>query len=383
MIYQVMPALSQDEFKTLRDDIEARGVLIPVEYDEDGNILDGHHRVKACEELGITEWPRFVRKGLSEEEKRVHARQLNLARRHLNQSQKRDLIADQLKDTPEKSNRQIAASLGVDDKTVGAVRTDLVNGAEIPHHDTVIGRDGVKQPRRKPMRTALIPEASNMKEQVAVVKEHKAAKTAERHQERIVKIAEIANDNTKLDTSRRFPVIYADPPWKYDYAESESRAIENQYPTMDIGDICALPVNELASDDAVLFMWATAPKLREAFAVIDAWGFNYKTCAIWDKQKMGMGYYFRVQHELLMIATRGAIPAPLPDARERSVLSIPYSKHSAKPHEFYGIIEKMYPGLPKVELFCRTPQPGWSVWGNQSAPKAPDFVPSFLTAEAA
>lgn len=208
--------------------------------------------------------------------------------------------------------------------------------------------------------------ARGEKEILEAAKEIKAKKTAEKRQQRVAKIVSIANDNAPIDTSKKYNVIYADPPWRYDYAETETRAIENQYPTMDIDDICALPVGDIAADDSILLMWGTAPKLREAFQVIDAWGFTYKTCAIWDKQKIGMGYYFRVQHEILMIATRGNLPVPVPDARERSVISIPYSKHSAKPHEFYGIIEKMYPEFPKIELFCRSPQPGWDVWGNQS-----------------
>jgi ParB-like chromosome segregation protein Spo0J len=122
MNYQVMPDLSPQDYEALKNDIAHRGVLIPVEYDEHGNVLDGYHRLRACKELGLSAWPKFIRKGLSEEEKREHARQLNLARRHLNQEQKRQLIKDQLKDTPHRSNRQIAGGLGVDHKTVSAAR---------------------------------------------------------------------------------------------------------------------------------------------------------------------------------------------------------------------------------------------------------------------
>lgn len=89
MSYQVLPPLSEDDYGALKADIAARGVLVPVEYDETGTILDGHHRVRACAEIGLTEWPRLVRMGLSESEKRRHARQLNLARRHLDTAAKR------------------------------------------------------------------------------------------------------------------------------------------------------------------------------------------------------------------------------------------------------------------------------------------------------
>lgn len=147
--YQLLPDHTGDDYAALKADIKARGPQVPVEYDEAGNILDGHHRVKACMELGITDWPRVVRAGLTEEQKRVHVRQLNLARRHLNHAQKRDLIAAQLKDTPEKSNRQIAAGLQVDHKTVQAVRRDVEATGEIPQLSKTIGADGKARPKPK------------------------------------------------------------------------------------------------------------------------------------------------------------------------------------------------------------------------------------------
>lgn len=148
--YQLLPDLLSDDFAALMADIKARGVLVPVEYDEHGEILDGHHRVRACEELGIIDWPRVVRAGLTEDGKRLHARQLNLARRHLNHAQKRALISDQLRDTPEKSNRQIAAGLGVSPTTVTTIRANLEKEGMVSKLDTVVGKDGIKQPARKP-----------------------------------------------------------------------------------------------------------------------------------------------------------------------------------------------------------------------------------------
>lgn len=198
----------------------------------------------------------------------------------------------------------------------------------------------------------------------------RAAKAEIAREARVAKINEIANDNAPLNLTQRYPVIYADPPWRYEHSETNSRAIENQYPTMSLDEICALPVAELATEDAILFMWTTAPKLEESMRVIREWGFNYRSCAIWDKQKIGMGYYFRIQHEILMIATRGSIPTPEPANRPRSVLSVASGKHSAKPHDYYDIINAMYPEFPKIELFCRSPQPGWAVWGNQSGSEA-------------
>ncbi len=192
-----------------------------------------------------------------------------------------------------------------------------------------------------------------------------------RRQERFVKLGEIARGNVPLRTgatAAHYPVIYADPPWRYEHVETESRAIENQYPTMDLDAICALKIADLATPDAVLFLWATSPKLHEAMRVLDAWGFTYRTSMVWVKDKQGMGYYARQRHELLLVATRGSPPTPAPADRPDSVIEAPRSEHSVKPALFAEAIERMYPALPKIELFVRgAARDGWGTWGNEAA----------------
>lgn len=216
----------------------------------------------------------------------------------------------------------------------------------------------------KLLRTPNIDDLSE-KEIVDRYNEIRSERTAERRKEQTRKIEEIAAGNADLDLSQRYPVIYADPPWKYEHSASSSRDIENHYPTMDLQAICDLQIADLAAPDAILFLWTTSPKLEEAMQVIAAWGFRYKTCAVWDKQKIGMGYYFRQNHELLLVATRGSIPTPEPENRPGSIFTYPRGKHSAKPPDFYQVIEAMYPELSKIELFCRSPRQGWAAWGNQ------------------
>jgi N6-adenosine-specific RNA methylase IME4 len=139
---------------------------------------------------------------------------------------------------------------------------------------------------------------------------------------------------------------------------------------MALEEICALPVASLASDDALLFMWATAPKLAECMKVIEAWGFQYRTCAVWDKEIIGTGYYFRNQHELLLVAKRGNIPHPAAGTQSSSVYRERRTDHSVKPTFFHGMIERLYPELPKIELFARQSRPGWAAWGNKAATAA-------------
>jgi len=165
---------------------------------------------------------------------------------------------------------------------------------------------------------------------------------------------------------KKYQLIYIDPPWKYDFSRSKRREIENQYPTMDLEEIKALPIGELAEDDSVIFLWATSPKLEEAIQVINAYGFKYVTSAVWDKIKIGMGYYFRSRHEHILVGKKGALPVPDPKNRPDSVIEIPRGKHSKKPTEFYEILENMYPKATKIEIFSRIKREGWDVWGFEA-----------------
>ena len=196
-------------------------------------------------------------------------------------------------------------------------------------------------------------------------KEIRQAKTEKRRSERLEKIIEIADSSLPLE-GKKYPLILADPPWSYDYSSTDNREIENHYPTMPLNEICELPVTDKAMDDCILFLWATSPKLEESLQVINAWGFKYTTNFVWVKDKIGMGYYGRQQHELLLIAKRGAVPVPPPANRPSSVVKANRLEHSQKPDCFYEIIEEMYPTLPKIELFARNGREGWDRWGNQA-----------------
>lgn len=196
----------------------------------------------------------------------------------------------------------------------------------------------------------------------SIAKQHIQVKRDER-------IAEIvAQGTTELNEAPAlFNVVYADPPWRYEHSISDSRAIENQYPTMLLEEICALPVASIITNPAILFLWATSPKLDEAMTVLKAWGFIYKTCMVWDKERIGMGYYARQQHELLLIGTCGDMPTPPPSERPASVIRERRSEtHSQKPTLFRDLITRMYPDFHKVELFAREETEGWYGWGYES-----------------
>ncbi len=166
-----------------------------------------------------------------------------------------------------------------------------------------------------------------------------------------------------VNSGRQFRTIYADPPWPYSNTAARGAA-ENHYRTMTLEDIRGEVVKDLVEADAHLHLWTTNAFLREAFDVIRAWGFKYKSCLIWTKPQLGMGNYWRVSHEYLLLGVRGHLPF-----RNRTVRSWQTARrtaHSRKPFLFRGLIEQVSPG-PYLELYGREEQPNseWTVYGNQ------------------
>lgn len=167
--------------------------------------------------------------------------------------------------------------------------------------------------------------------------------------------------------NKKYQVIYADPPWQYRHCASDNRKIENHYETMSEQSIKDLVIP--ADENCVLFMWVTAPKVAEAVDLIRAWGFDYRSCLVWDKEIMGLGYWSRVQHELIFVAVKGKISPPSPSLRISSMIRIKRASHSDKPDYFKSMIEKWYPKENKLEMFCREHTPlfksNWDRWGNE------------------
>jgi N6-adenosine-specific RNA methylase IME4 len=179
-----------------------------------------------------------------------------------------------------------------------------------------------------------------------------------------------------LPLDRKYPVIYADPATRFE-AGFSGRSIENHYPTETIEDWCKLPVRDLALDHSRLFVWTTIPQLaRTIELLLPAWGFTYASSCCWDKtspdheRESATGYWFRNQHEILLLATRGSPALPMPADVPVSMHRERKSEHSAKPDFYREMIERMTPGLPRIELFARSRREGWAAWGNQASPAA-------------
>lgn len=172
------------------------------------------------------------------------------------------------------------------------------------------------------------------------------------------------------DTRRgRFAVIYADPPWGYRTWSAGGR--QAPYPTLPTADICALPVRELAAEDCALFLWTTYPFLPDALAVVQAWGFRFRTVAFtWVKLNpsgrgyaFGLGYWTRANPEVCLLATRGR-PARADKGVPNLIVS-PRREHSRKPDEARERIVALCGDVPRVELFARERADGWDAWGDE------------------
>lgn len=159
----------------------------------------------------------------------------------------------------------------------------------------------------------------------------------------------------------RFGTVYADPPWRYENRASRGAA-EDHYPTMSVDEIAALPVGPLAAADSHLHLWTTNAFLADAMRVMAAWGFAFKSVFVWAKPQLGMGNYWRVSHEFLLLGTRGR--GRFRDRGQPSWRMFGRARHSAKPAAVRRLIERVSPG-PYLELFARTPARGWVAWGNE------------------
>ena len=164
-----------------------------------------------------------------------------------------------------------------------------------------------------------------------------------------------------IEAGQRFGTIYADPPWAYENQATRA-ATGNHYPTMTPAEIAALPIAQLAADQAHLHLWTTHSFVYETKEIIEAWGFTYKSQLVWIKPQIGLGNYWRTAHETLILGVKGNVS--FADHSFRSWIQAERTQHSEKPQHIRGMIEKVSPA-PRLELFARKAYPGWSAWGNE------------------
>ena len=298
--------------------------------------------------LGLLKTGGWMKVGAGFDDVNAFVRSLRLDKFKILVEQRKEFVERVKALQPEVSNRAIADALGVGHQTIG--RDAGPNGP----------RDARKAKENEKAGGPNGPAgAADGRRDAARIIQRDTRE--ERRDEKLRSIGAAAALNGL------YSVLYADPPWKDDFGMS-SRGVENHYPVMDLDEIKALPVSEIATPDAVLYLWALPHMTPKALAVMTAWGFDYRTHMVWGKEdeKIGIGKWCRNQHELLLIGRRGSFPPPPELARSPSLIIAPRGEHSEKPAIFAELIERWYPEAPKIELFRRgLPRPGWAAWGNE------------------
>jgi N6-adenosine-specific RNA methylase IME4 len=365
--YNLIPPLSPEELSSLEASLKHEGCRDPLVV-WNNTIIDGHHRYAICikhnisfniiekteleTELDVKLWMinnQFSRRNLPTETRLALAyrfKELEAQKAKERQGARNDLVESDTniaqlvgKSEPSESENRGRGTLGEIAKRAGV------------SHTTAEQYDAIQR--------------KGTEEQKAEVAEGKSS--IKKVYTQIQKAERLEKNKATEWPKGKYRVIYADPPWQYgdERAGGNHGGAVDHYNTMGINELKNMPIVSLAEDNAVLFLWATAPLLPEALELINAWGFKYKTNFIWDKVKHNMGHYNSVRHELLLIATKGSCT---PDNVELfdSVQSIERTdRHSEKPEEFRKIIETLYIYGNKLELFARKSVEGWEVFGNE------------------
>jgi N6-adenosine-specific RNA methylase IME4/ParB-like chromosome segregation protein Spo0J len=394
-----MRALRAEKVAEIAESIRARGrVLQPIVVRPRGRdtfwLVAGWHRLEAVRELGHETIPAVILDGLDADAALIIEIDENLMRAELSPAERamhvgrrkelyeklhpetkptkaggpgraKALVANVGDDIAERFTKEAAKRTGKSERTIQreaerankvTVLTDIV-GTSLDEGDELDALAKLPEAEQRKL-------ARRAKTGEKVTARHIAKKL--RRDERERELADATRAAAESLGRKVYGVIYADPPWSFKVYNADSgldSAADAHYPCMETEAIKALRVP--AADNCVLFLWSTAPHLPEALDVMGAWGFGYRTHLIWKKDKTGLGYWLRNQHEVLLIGVRGDVPSPAPGDRFSSVVEAPRTAHSVKPDVIAEMIERMFPNMPRVELFARKARPTWDAWGNE------------------
>jgi len=349
----LFPLLEGPEFEELKADIAVHGLLEAIWLHPDGSIIDGRNRHRACIETETRPEFRTWDDGRSLVSFVVS---MNLHRRHLSSSQRAAISLDVLPMLEEEA------------KARQGTRTDISQTFD----ESERGRSDEHAAALFQTNRQYVSDAKVLKDQAPDLLDEVRAGSKSIPQARRELTRRQKQDPPPFP-SDKYRVIYADPPWEYGNSgiigESDHYGhVERHYPSMGLSEICGMgqDIRDLADTDAVLFLWAPSPLLEDAFKVIRAWGFEYKTSFVWDKVRHNFGHYNSVRHEFLLVCTRGSCT---PDHLKLydSVQTIERSGvHSEKPEELRNIIDDLYQYGRRIELFARCGVENWDHWGNEA-----------------
>jgi N6-adenosine-specific RNA methylase IME4/ParB-like chromosome segregation protein Spo0J len=348
--------LTPEEFNLLENSLKNDGCREPITILEDQTIIDGHNRYEICRKHNI-EYTTFVQKGLdTETEVKLWMLYNQIGKRNYANIDKA-LVAIEIEKLEKVKALERMHHISVDEEPRSVLTYPQESGKalEIAAKSVGLGYGTVYKTKH------ILEKAP----EELVEKVRKGDISIDRAFTQIQKAERLENNRATEWPKGKYRVIYADPPWQYGDERSCFGGATDHYNTMTMEELKSMPVASLTEDNAVLFLWGTAPLLPEAIELIEAWGFKYKTNIVWDKVRANLGNYTSVRHEHLFIATKGS-GVPDNTTRVDSVQVVErIGRHSEKPEEFRNIIETLYTYGNKLELFARKSVDGWEVFGNE------------------
>lgn len=366
----IFPMLDEPDLVALAEDIRAHGLRNPVVV-IGSKVLDGRNRLAACDRIGIE--PVF--RQYEGDDPVAFVLSHNLHRRHLNESQ-RAMVAARIATMRQGARTDIASIEARSQKaaadTLNVGRASVQRAREVIEKATPEVVQAVESGKLAVSAAAELAklEPERQREVMERAKPKADGEIKGGLIRAYVKQAEKAEVAKQLEAEAPtmpegpFRVIVADPPWHYGKRVNDAtHRGDLPYPSMTTEAICALPVESVAHDDAILWLWTTNAHMRDAYDVIAAWGFEPKTILTWVKNRIGLGDWLRGQTEHCILAVRGKPVVTL--TNQTTVIHGPVREHSRKPDEFYEMVEGLCPGS-KVEMFCRTPRDGWARWGAET-----------------
>lgn len=394
----IFPLIEGEAFAELVADIKANDLRERI-VTLDGSILDGRNRYRAALAAGLIDdddgpdrakyFIRFVPSVDGDPLKFVISK--NLKRRHLDESQRAYVAAKLANLSHGGSRADQAANLPLETAAPAAITqaqaATLLNVSERSVRAAKAVQDNGTAELQRAVEQGQLPVSSAA--QAASLDEGKQRKIAEeaaagranvvrnviKQEARASRERELGNRQLAAPEGK-FGVIVEDFEWDHvTWSEKgKDRAAENHYPVSRDAHTAAEIVERtkdrfaVADDNCVCFMWATIQHLAIAIDVLRLRGFEYKSSYAWGKDKIGLGYWSREKHEILLIGVKGKIDCPAQGTQRESLIMAPRGEHSAKPELFLEMIESYFPTLPKIELNRRGPaRQGWTAWGNQAS----------------
>ena len=371
-ILKALPPHTDAELEAMTADIQQKGQLVPILM-KGKEVVDGRARLQICKKLGIKPITHDLGSAANDVDWAVS---VNLFRRHLTTGQ-RAIFAEDLASLRKGSNqhtakaacsRKVAAQrMGVSEDSIDRARK-VKEGGSSKLFDMV--RRGKVSLDAAANLVKSYPDTHQQDEILVkgiarVKKDIKKKDIIDGKRKEAQKLAQ--NNEAALETLQgTYSVIYADPPWDYGGGnEGADCDPAVHYPVMPLEDIKALPVKNCIDKDSALFLWVPSCLLLQGLEVMEAWGFTYASSMVWCKTRAvpSMGPT-KIAHEYLLIGRRGIALHDI-TKRLKSWVAEEATVHSKKPAVFGQMIDAMYPGFPKLEMFARNKRPGWSVYGNQ------------------